>query len=134
MSSDAAQREQVKVVLAKITAKLARLSNSDLPQLITERVSITILREEPLGTTPEKLWGMLKEKVMKNQNTSTKLVTVSIILGALLAIANLAVLDCEVSLLVYENCAWLAARDALGLPQSKLLRAVLLEFIGLALL
>jgi hypothetical protein len=56
------------------------------------------------------------------------------IVATLLAIANLAVLDCEVARLVYENCAWIDARDALGLPQSKLLRAILLELIGIILL
>ena len=53
------------------------------------------------------------------------------LMGLLLGVANWAVRDCEVALYVYENCIWLDVRDMLGLPQSKLLRAVLLQAIGL---
>jgi hypothetical protein len=56
------------------------------------------------------------------------------IVAALLAVASWAVRDCQVALLVYENCIWLDVRDALGLPQSKLLRALLLQVIGFTLL
>jgi hypothetical protein len=56
------------------------------------------------------------------------------IVALILAAANWAVRDCPVALLVFENCIWLDVRDALGLPQSKLLRALLLQGIGLALL
>jgi len=55
-------------------------------------------------------------------------------IGLLLAVASWAVRDCQVALYVYENCIWLGMRDALGLPQSKLLRAVLLQGMGLGLL
>ena len=48
--------------------------------------------------------------------------------------ATQAVQDCPTGLFVYENCLWLWVRDLLGLPQSKLLRAVTLELVGLALL
>ena len=52
----------------------------------------------------------------------------------LLGGASWAVRDCEVAIYMYENCVWLGARDALGLPQSKLLRALFLLAIGLSLL
>jgi len=55
---------------------------------------------------------------------------VSLILYA----ASRAVRDCPAGPYVYENCLWLWLRDALGLPQSKLLRAAALEFVGLGLL
>lgn len=45
-----------------------------------------------------------------------------------------AVQDCPTGLFVYENCLWLWVRDQLGLPQSKLARALTLEVVGLALL
>ncbi len=57
-----------------------------------------------------------------------------VVLGLLLGVASWAVRDCEVALYVYENCVWLDARNALALPQSKLLRAVVLQAIGLILL
>ncbi len=53
---------------------------------------------------------------------------------AVLALAAEAVRDCEVSLLLYENCFWLNVRDAFGLPQSKLLRGLVLQLVGLSLL
>jgi hypothetical protein len=56
------------------------------------------------------------------------------IVAALLAVASWAVRDCEVALLVYENCIWLDVRDAFGFPQSKLLRALILQATGLGLL
>ena len=55
-------------------------------------------------------------------------------LAVILALASRAVRDCTVAPYVYENCLWLAVRDALLLPQSKLLRAAALETVGLALL
>lgn len=48
--------------------------------------------------------------------------------------ATQAVQDCPTGLFVYENCLWLWVRDLLGLPQSKLARALTLELVGLALL
>jgi hypothetical protein len=56
------------------------------------------------------------------------------IVAAMLAVAGWAVRDCEVGLLVYENCFWLDVRDTLGLPQSKLLRALALQVAGISLL
>ena len=56
------------------------------------------------------------------------------LIALLLAVASWAVRDCQVALYVYENCIWLDVRDVLGLPQSKLLRALLLQGIGLSLL
>jgi hypothetical protein len=41
--------------------------------------------------------------------------------------------DCTVGLYVYDICAWVWVREQLGLPASKLLRAVFLELIGLIL-
>lgn len=58
-----------------------------------------------------------------------------IILSALLLYAaTQAVEDCPTSLFVYDNCLWLWVRETLGLPQSKVARALVLEVIGLALL
>ena len=57
-----------------------------------------------------------------------------VIVATLLVVASWAVRDCQVALYVYENCTWLSVRDALGLPQSKLLRALLLLAMGLSLL
>jgi hypothetical protein len=56
------------------------------------------------------------------------------IVAALLVVASWSVRDCQIGLLLYENCIWLDVRDALALPQSKLLRALLLQVIGFALL
>jgi len=55
-------------------------------------------------------------------------------LAVILALASRAVRDCTVAPYVYENCLWISVRDALHLPQSKLLRAAALETVGLALL
>jgi hypothetical protein len=55
---------------------------------------------------------------------------VSLILYA----ASRAVRDCPAGPYVYENCLWLWLRDALRLPESKLLRVAALEFVGLGLL
>jgi len=41
--------------------------------------------------------------------------------------------DCTVGLYVYDLCAWIWVREHLGLPASKLLRAIFLELIGLTL-
>jgi hypothetical protein len=48
--------------------------------------------------------------------------------------ATQAVQDCPIGLFTYENCLGLGVRDLLGLPQSKLARAFILELAGLALL
>lgn len=50
-----------------------------------------------------------------------------------LLVAQWAVRDCRVAPLVYENCIWLAVRDSLHLPQSKVLRGAVLEIVGLTL-
>jgi len=54
--------------------------------------------------------------------------------GLILFAATRAVRDCPAGPYVYDNCLWLWLRDALRLPQSKLLRAAALEFVGLMLL
>jgi len=55
-------------------------------------------------------------------------------LALILAAASLAVRDCRVASFTYENCIWLQVRDALHLPQSKFLRGLTLELVGLSLL
>jgi len=57
-----------------------------------------------------------------------------LLIALLLGVASGVVRDCEVALYVYENCVWIGVRDALGLPQNKLLRALLLQAIGFSLL
>lgn len=57
-----------------------------------------------------------------------------VVLALLLGVASWAVRDCQIAPYVYENCIWLNVRDTLALPQSKLLRAILLQAIGLILL
>ena len=58
-----------------------------------------------------------------------------LIIGLLLAGAQLATRDCTAGLFRYDNCLWLAASEHLGLPlQSKGLRVVVLEGVGLSLL
>ena len=56
------------------------------------------------------------------------------VVGLLLGAASWAVRDCPVAPYVYENCVWLSVRDQFHLPQSKLLRAAVLEVMGLSLL
>lgn len=56
------------------------------------------------------------------------------LVGLILFAASRAVRDCPAGPYVYDNCLWLWVREALPLPQSKLLRAATLEFVGLALL
>ena len=41
--------------------------------------------------------------------------------------------DCTVGLFVYDICSWVWLREHLGLPASKLLRALFLELTGLTL-
>jgi hypothetical protein len=48
--------------------------------------------------------------------------------------ASRAVRDCQAGPYVYDNCLWLWLREALRLPESKLLRAATLELVGLMLL
>jgi hypothetical protein len=55
-------------------------------------------------------------------------------IALILAAASRAVRDCTVAPFVYENCIWLQVRDRLHLPQSKFLRGLTLELVGLALL
>jgi hypothetical protein len=58
-----------------------------------------------------------------------------ILIGLLLAGAQLATRDCTAGLFRYDSCLWVAASESLGLPsQSKGLRAVFLEVVGLTLL
>jgi len=66
--------------------------------------------------------------------TTIRVIAGIAIIGLLLNVASWAVRDCPVAPYVYENCIWLSVRDQFHFPQSKLLRAVLLEAIGLALL
>jgi hypothetical protein len=56
------------------------------------------------------------------------------LVGLILYAASRAVRDCPAGPYVYDNCLWLWVREALHLPQSKLLRAATLEFVGLVLL
>jgi hypothetical protein len=55
-------------------------------------------------------------------------------LAVILAAASLAVRDCQIAPFTYENCIWLQVRDWLGLPQSKFLRGLTLELVGVSLL
>jgi len=55
------------------------------------------------------------------------------LVAGLLYLASLAVHDCTVGLHVYDNCVWMWVRQQTGLPPSKLLRALTLEIVGLAL-
>jgi hypothetical protein len=56
-----------------------------------------------------------------------------LIVALLLLAASRTTRDCTVGLYVYDICAWVWLREQLGLPASKLLRAVFLELIGLTL-
>ena len=55
------------------------------------------------------------------------------IIALLLDAASRTTRDCTVGLYVYDICSWVWLREQLGLPASKLLRAVFLELIGLTL-
>ena len=58
-----------------------------------------------------------------------------ILVGLLLAGAQFATRDCTAGIFRYDNCLWMAASEYFGLPQqSKALRAVFLEGVGLTLL
>ena len=52
----------------------------------------------------------------------------------LLETANWAVRDCSTGPSTSENCLWLAVQRRFGLPANRLLRAGLLEVVGLAIL
>jgi hypothetical protein len=54
--------------------------------------------------------------------------------GLILYAASRAVRDCPAGPYVYDNCLWLWLREASRLPESRLLRAATLEFVGLILL
>ena len=56
-----------------------------------------------------------------------------VIVGLVLYAAGWATRDCKVAPYVYDNCMWLGVRSHLGLPASRLLRMVTLEFVGIAL-
>ena len=53
---------------------------------------------------------------------------------ALLEIANWAVRDCATGPNTADNCLWLRVRQRTGLPPSRILRAGVLEIVGLAIL
>ncbi len=55
-------------------------------------------------------------------------------LAIILGVATCAVRDCPIGPFTYENCIWLQVRDELNLPQSKILRGLTLEVVGLCLL
>lgn len=55
------------------------------------------------------------------------------IIAVLLFAASRTTHDCTVGLYVFDICSWVWVREQLGLPASKLLRAVFLEIIGLTL-
>ena len=55
------------------------------------------------------------------------------IIGLLLTAASRATRDCTVGLYAFDICSWVWVREQLGLPASKLLRAVFLELVGLIL-
>lgn len=55
-------------------------------------------------------------------------------LAIILGVAARAVRDCPIGPFTYENCIWLQVRGELNLPQSKILRGVTLEAVGLCLL
>ena len=55
------------------------------------------------------------------------------IIVLLLFAASRTTRDCTVGLYVYDICSWVWVREQLGLPASKLLRALFLELIGLTL-
>ena len=64
-----------------------------------------------------------------------RIVVGALLIGLLLAGAQLATRDCTAGLFRYDSCLWMAASESLGLPsQSKGLRAVFLEGVGLTLL
>jgi hypothetical protein len=55
------------------------------------------------------------------------------IIALLLFAASRTTRDCTVGLYVFDICSWVWVREHLGLPASKLLRAVFLEIVGLTL-
>ena len=55
------------------------------------------------------------------------------IIAVLLYAASRTTRDCTVGLYVFDICSWVWVREQLGLPASKLARAVFLEIIGLTL-
>ncbi len=74
----------------------------------------------------------------KPPNTRTSLYVLRVVAGifivaVLLFAASRTTRDCTVGLYVFDICSWVWVREQLGLPASKLLRAVFLEIIGLTL-
>ncbi len=65
---------------------------------------------------------------------SIRIVAGLILAAGLLYLASLAVHDCTTAQHTSDNCVWIWVRQHTGLPPSKLLRALTLEIIGLALL
>jgi hypothetical protein len=55
------------------------------------------------------------------------------LIALLLDAASRTTRDCTVGLYVFDICSWVWLREQLGLPPSKLLRAVFLELIGVIL-
>jgi hypothetical protein len=56
-----------------------------------------------------------------------------VLIALLLEAASRTTRDCTVGLYVFDICSWVWLREHLGLPASKLLRAVFLELVGLTL-
>ena len=77
----------------------------------------------------------MKEKRVYSMLRTLKIVAGVLLIGLLLAGAQFATRDCTVGFLRQDNCLWVSASEYLGLPQqSKAMRAVFLEGVGLALL
>jgi hypothetical protein len=54
-----------------------------------------------------------------------------LLVGFLLHAATLTTRDCTVGIYAYDICLWVWLREFLGLPASKVLRAGVLELVGL---
>jgi len=70
----------------------------------------------------------------KSMLKTLRIVAGVLTLALILAASSRAVRDCPIGPFTYENCIWLEVRDALHLPQSKFLRGLTLELIGVCLL
>jgi hypothetical protein len=55
------------------------------------------------------------------------------LVGIVLHLADLATRDCRLAPFVYDNCMWTGLRARLGLPESRFLRMVVLECVGILL-
>lgn len=63
-----------------------------------------------------------------------RIVAGCLLIALILYAAQLAVRDCPNGLFVYDNCLWLWLREQTGLPESRMLHALALFTVGLALL